>query len=158
MIQPRGSDGLFEFADLFKTALSLAGKPGADLAKLVPAKTYIDGIDQASFWVADNSVSNRKSVFYCWDDQISAVRVDEFKFMPIVQILNSVVQAGHIGGFSGTMQQTNGSNMFNLYTNPQEDETIGIRHIPLGVPLQAEYLRYKEVLKKYPSKTQISTK
>lgn len=158
MIQPRVSDGLFDFADLFNTALSLAGKPGADLAKLVPAKTYIDGIDQASFWVADNSVSNRKSVFYCWDDQISAVRVDEFKFMPIVQILNSVVQAGHIGGFSGTMQQTNGSNMFNLYTNPQEDETIGIRHIPLGVPLQAEYLRYKEVLKKYPSKTQISTK
>lgn len=158
MIKPRVSDGLFDFSDLFNTSLSLSGKPGAELAKLVPAKTYIDGIDQASFWISDNGTSNRKSVFYCWNDEISAVRVDEFKFMPIVQILNSVVQAGHIGGFSGTMQQSNGSTMFNLYTNPQEDETIGIRHIPLGVPLQAEYLRYREILKKYPARTQISLK
>jgi arylsulfatase len=47
--------------------------------------------------------------------------------------------------------------MFNLYTNPQEDETIGIRHIPLGVPIETEFNRYKlEVLKKYPPHVQIS--
>jgi arylsulfatase len=152
MITPRRSDGLFDFADLFNTSLALAGKHGGDVAKLVPSKTYIDGIDQASFWLADKGVSNRKSIFYFWNDKISAVRVDEFKFMPLVQILNSVVQAGHIGGFSGTIQQSGGSTMFNLYTNPKEDETIGIRHIPMGVPLETEYYRYEAVLKKYPPK------
>ncbi|MBO9583942.1 MAG: sulfatase-like hydrolase/transferase [Flavobacterium sp.] len=155
VIEPRKSDGLFDFSDLFNTSLSLAGKPGADLAKLVPASTYIDGIDQASFLLDPNGVSNRRSVFYCWNEKVAAVRVDEFKFVALPQILNSVVQAGHIGGFSGTVQQSAGSNMFNLYTNPQEDETIGIRHIPMGIPLQAEYLRYLEVLKKYPPKKQI---
>lgn len=155
VIEPRKSDGLFDFADLFNTSLSFAGKPGADLAKLVPAKTYIDGIDQASFWIGKDGVSNRRSIAYFWNDKVSAVRIDEFKFMPIVQILNSVVQEGHIGGFSGTMQESGGSNMFNLYTNPQENETIGIRHIPMGIPVQTEYYRYVEVLKKYPPKRQI---
>ncbi|WP_413587621.1 sulfatase-like hydrolase/transferase [Bdellovibrio sp. HCB274] len=152
MIQPRRSEGLFDFSDIFNTALSIAGKPGAAVGKMVPSKTYIDGIDQTSFWLADEGVSNRRSVIYFWNDKISAVRVDEFKFMPLVQIMNSVVQAGHIGGFSGTVQNSSGSNLFNLYTNPKEDETIGIRHIPMGVPLQAELYRYMEVLKKYPPK------
>ncbi|TJZ66666.1 sulfatase-like hydrolase/transferase [Chitiniphilus eburneus] len=158
MIQPRKSDGLFDFADLFNTSLSLAGKPGADVAKLVPAKTYIDGIDQTSFWLADNGVSNRRSIFYFWNDEISAVRVDEFKFMMIAQAANAITQSGDNGGFSGAALTSQASIMFNLYTNPQEDQTSGIRHIPMGVPLQAEYLRYREVLKKYPPHTQISLK
>ncbi len=157
-VQPRKSDGLFDFADLFNTALSLAGKRGAEVAKLVPSTTYIDGIDQASFWVADSGVSNRRSVFYFWNDEISAVRVDEFKFMTIAQAANALTQSGNNGGFSGAALTAQASIMFNLYTNPQEDVTIGIRHIPMGVPLQAELLRYREVLKKYPPKTQVSTR
>jgi arylsulfatase len=69
------SEGLFDLSDILPTALSLAGKPGAELSKLIPAKTYIDGIDQASFLVGDNSVSNRKSVFYFWDDKLAAVSI-----------------------------------------------------------------------------------
>lgn len=45
--------------------------------------------------------------------------------------------------------------MFNLYTNPQEDESIGIRHIPLGIPLLKEMNRYRDVLKQFPPRTQI---
>ena len=36
MIEPRKSDGLFDLADMLPTALSLAGVPGAELAKLFP--------------------------------------------------------------------------------------------------------------------------
>ncbi|SAK42774.1 arylsulfatase [Caballeronia fortuita] len=158
MVAPRRSDGLFDFADIFNTSLALAGQPGASVSKLVPAKTYIDGIDQTSFLLADNGVSNRKSVFYFWNDEISAVRVDEFKFMVKAQEANSLTQQGFNGGFSGSVQGSWASVMFNLYTNPKEDETVGIRHIPMGVPLQAEMLRYADVLKKYPPRHQISLK
>ena len=37
-----------------------------------------------------------------------------------------------ICGFSGSIfTDTGGAIVFNLYTNPQEDVSIGIRHIPL---------------------------
>ncbi|MGU0161941.1 hypothetical protein ACVXHB_29250, partial [Escherichia coli] len=35
----------------------------------------------------------------------------------------------------------------NLYTNPQESDSIGVRHIPMGVPLQTEMHAYMEILK-----------
>ncbi len=38
--------------------------------------------------------------------------------------------------------------MFNLYTDPQESDSIGVRHIPMGVPLQTEMHAYMEILKK----------
>lgn len=37
--------------------------------------------------------------------------------------------------------------MFNLYTDPQESDSIGVRHIPMGVPLQTEMHAYMEILK-----------
>jgi arylsulfatase len=156
MITPRKSDGLFDLSDIFPTALSLAGKPGAAAGKLVPASTYIDGVDQLSFLVGENSQSNRKSVFYFWDDKLAAVRVDEFKYAELLQNTNEITQRGYNGGFSGGLVQAYGSFIFNLYTNPQEDESVGIRHIPLGVPIQTEFNRYKlEVLKKYPPRIQV---
>jgi arylsulfatase len=158
VVPARKSDGLFDFADMFNTALSLAGQPGAAVAKLVPPTTYIDGIDQTSFLLADRGVSNRRSIFYFWNDEISAVRVDEFKFVLKVQLANSVTQAGYNGGFSGTLAQPWTALMFNLYTNPKEDETISIRHVPAAIPIFGELQRYRQVLKQYPPSTQISLK
>ena len=45
--------------------------------------------------------------------------------------------------------------MFNLYTNPQEDDSVGVRHIPVTLPLQVEIGRYRAVLKRFPSRIQI---
>ncbi len=155
MIEPGKSDGLFELADLMPTCLSLAGKPGAELAKLVPEKTFIDGVDQASFLLANKGQSNRKSVFYFWNDKLSAVRMDEFKYFLMFQDPFAATKTGYQGGFTGGIQQTAGSLMFNLYTNPQEDDSIGVRHIPMGVPFQTEVGVYEEILKKYPGKIQV---
>jgi arylsulfatase len=156
MIEPRKSEGLFDLSDLFNTAVSLAGKPGAQLGKLVPANRYIDGIDQVSFLLAKDGESNRRSVLYFWNDQLSGTRVDEFKYLVLMQSPFSLTPRGEQGGFSGSIEKSAGGTIFNLYTNPQEDETIGIRHIPMGIPLQAELARYEVVLKKFPKRVQIS--
>ena len=40
--------------------------------------------------------------------------------------------------------------MVNLYTNPQEDVSIGIRHIPMAVPVGGAAVWYMQELIKYP--------
>ncbi|SIT40882.1 arylsulfatase-like enzyme [Paraburkholderia piptadeniae] len=158
MIAPRRSDGLFDFADMFNTSLSLAGLPGAELGKAVPSTTYIDGIDQTSFLLADKGVSNRKSIFYFWNDEVSAVRVDEFKMMFKAQLPDTVNRMGYNGGFAGTVGQAWTAMVFNLYSDPKEEESVLARHTPLEVFLLAEYRRYLSVLKKYPPRHQLSVK
>jgi arylsulfatase len=158
MIGPRRSDGLFDFADMFNTSLSLAGLPGAALANAIPTKTYIDGIDQTSFLLADKGVSNRKSILYFWNDEVSAVRVDEFKMMFKAQLPDTATRMGYNGGFAGTMGQAWTALVFNLYSDPQEQESVLARHTPLEVFLLAEYQRYLGVLKKYPPRHQLSIK
>jgi len=64
MISPRRSDQLFDLADILPTALDLAGVPREKLAELFPRTTYIDGVDQASFLVADDGLSERRSRIY----------------------------------------------------------------------------------------------
>ena len=137
MIAPRKSDGLFDLADILPTALDLAGVPGAKLAELFPKSTYIDGVDQASFLIADDGLSARRSRIYTLNQYYSAIRIDEFKGVATGEIENGVVQKGFPGGFSGPVfTDTGGAIVFNLYTNPQEDVSIGIRHIPMAVLLQ----------------------
>ena len=151
MIAPRRSEGLFDYADIFNTAISLGGAPGKELAKYLPKDRYTDGIDQVSFLLADNGQSNRRSIIYTMNSHLSAVRIDEFKLHLVVQLQDSIFPRGNKGGFSGAIvTETGGTTMINLYTNPQEDITVGIRHLPVTIPLGQEASRYAEVLKKYP--------
>jgi len=156
MIQPRRSDGLFDLADLFNTSVSLAGKPGAAAAQFVADTTYIDGVDQASFLVADGGLSNRRSRIYTYNEYFGGIRIDEFKYLFTGEIENGLVQKGDFGGFSGTVfTETGGATIFNLYTNPQEDVSIGVRHIPLAVPLLSAAGWYLKELVKYPPQFKI---
>ncbi|MGZ5043535.1 MAG: sulfatase-like hydrolase/transferase [Methylobacter sp.] len=157
MIKPRHSDGLFDLTDLFNTSASLAGAPGAEVAKYVPkAKYYLDGIDQLSFLLADDGESNRRSRIYTDLQYFSAVRVDEFKYHIVVELERSLFQRGYTGGFSGSYATSlGGGTMTNLYTNPQEDVSSGIRHDPVTSVLQSEMVRYQGVLKKYPPSTKM---
>ena len=68
-----------------------------------------------------------------------------------MQLQEAIFQRGYTGGFSGAIVlQTGGVVVTNLYANPQEDTTIGIRHLPMGVLLGAEAQRYSGVLEKFP--------
>jgi len=156
MISPRKSDGLFDFADILPTALSLAGVPGAKLADLFPKTTYIDGVDQSAFLVADDGLSARRSRVYTLNQYYSAMRIDEFKGVFTAEIENGVVQKGYWGGFSGPIfTDAGGGIAFNLYTNPQEDVSVGIRHIPIGVPIMSTSAWYLKELIKYPPQFKI---
>ncbi len=156
MIEPRKSDGLFDLADLFNTMASIAGKPGASLATMVPKDHYVDGIDQASFLLAEDGQSSRRSRIYTLNQFLSAVRIDEFKAHFTLELEKAVFPRGYQAGFSGAViTQTGGALMVNLYTDPKEDVSSGVRHIPLGVVLAAETQRYQEVLKKYPPQCKI---
>jgi arylsulfatase len=156
MIKPRKSDGLFDLGDLFNTCISLAGAPGAAVTKFLPKERYVDGIDQASFLVGDNSQSNRRSRIYTLNQFFSGVRVDEFKLIITAELEKAIFPRGFQAGFSGAVvTQTGGVLAVNLYTDPQEDVNSGVRHIPMMVPLGAEANRYLEVLKKYPPQMKV---
>jgi arylsulfatase len=156
MIKPRRSEGLFDLADLFNTGISLAGKPGAGAAQFVPKTTYIDGIDQTGLLIADNGQSARRSRPYTLNQYFAMIRIDEFKGVWTAEIENGFVQKGDIGGFSGTVAtDTGGGVFFNLYTNPQEDVSVGIRHIPMAVPILAAGGWYMKELVKYPPQFKI---
>jgi arylsulfatase len=156
VVSPRKSDGLFDLGDLFNTCISVAGAPGAEAAKFVPKDRYIDGIDQASFLIADKGLSNRRSRIYTLNAHFSAVRIDEFKFISSLELEKAIFPRGYQAGFSGAIVgETGGATMVNLYTDPQEDVNIGIRHIPAAVVLGAEYTRYLEVLKKFPARIKV---
>ncbi|HFF8550775.1 TPA: sulfatase-like hydrolase/transferase [Kluyvera cryocrescens] len=157
MVQPRKSEGIVDLADLFPTALALAGKPGAEVSKLVPSTTFIDGVDQSSFFIGTDGQSNRKAEHYFLNGQLSAVRIDEFKFYTLLQQPFAFTQSGYQGGFTGTVMPAAGAMLFNLYADPQETDSIGIRHTPMGVPLTVEIEEYKKILQKYPPKTQIKS-
>jgi arylsulfatase len=45
--------------------------------------------------------------------------------------------------------------MTNLYTNPGEDISIGVRHLPMAVVVGGEGLRYKKVLEKFPIQVKV---
>jgi len=156
MINPRRDDGLFDFADILPTSLSLAGVSGAKLADLYPKTTYIDGIDQASWFIANDGHSARRSRPYTLNQYFASMRVDEFKYTWTAELQNAVVQKGDWGGFSGSIFTDSGGTIcFNLYTNPQEDVSIGVRHIPMMVPVIGTAGWYMKELIKYPPQFKI---
>ena len=156
MIEPRRSDGLFDLGDLFNTCISLAGAPGAEVAKFLPADRYVDGIDQSSFLLADNGESCRRSRFYTLNQYLSGLRIDEFKYIITCELEDAIFPRGYKAGFSGAIiTETGGGTMVNLYTDPQEDVSVGIRHLPAAMPFLAEFGRYQQVLKKYPMQVKV---
>ena len=82
--------------------------------------------------------------------------MDEFKYTWTAEIQDAVVQKGDWGGFSGSIFTDSGGGIcFNLYTNPQEDVSIGVRHIPMMVPVVGTAGWYIGELVKYPPQFKI---
>jgi arylsulfatase len=84
------------------------------------------------------------------------MRIDEFKYVFTAEIQDGFFQKGDVGGFSGPIAvDTGGAVMVNLYTNPQEDVSVGIRHIPMAVPVIGAAGEYMKELIKYPPQFKI---
>jgi arylsulfatase A-like enzyme len=156
VIEPGRADGLFDFADILPTVMHLAGVPGAQLAGEFPKERYVDGVDQASFLLADDHLSNRRSRPYTLNQYFAGMRVDEFKYVWTGEIQDGVVQKGDWGGFSGSIfTDSGGAIVFNLYSSPQEDVNIGVRHLPMAIPVIGTAGWYMQELMKYPPQFKI---
>ncbi len=119
----RASDGLFAFSDLLPTVLALAGE-----SDRVPDDRFIDGIDQSSFLLAPDSLSNRKHNYYWLGQLFSALRVGEYKFM-LSSITDDSTDVVNPGGFTGVAQKYPYGRLYNLYLDPKESRSYLIRKL-----------------------------
>lgn len=128
MIAPDKSDGLFDFADLLPTLLTLAGRPD-----LIPQDRFIDGIDQTSFLLSDEGLSNRKYVFYWLQNNLSAIRMGQYKSVYVGEYFPSNGADVHgPGGFSGVNGYSSYAKFYNLYQDPKETHSYTIRKLPIA--------------------------
>jgi arylsulfatase A-like enzyme len=143
----RVSDGLFDLGDLFNTSLSLAG-----VTDKIPTDRYIDGIDQSSFLLADNGMSNRKSVYMYIQNKFTALRWQEYKYH------RYIVEVGD-GEYTATGSIQNSKLVeaayglpYNLYLDPKERKPIGIRKLWTVPIFGQEGARHMKTFVKYPPK------
>jgi arylsulfatase A-like enzyme len=124
MIAPDcATDGLFSQMDLFNTFLNLAGAKGA-----VPGDRFIDGVDQTSFLLDPDGLSNRKYLYYWLTNVFSALRVGEWKFM-VASTSDDDRDCFNLGGFTGVTQKYSHGRLYNLYLDPKENHSYMIRKL-----------------------------
>ena len=140
------SDGLFDLADLYATAISLAGFDySADSAQ---ADRYLYGIDQSSFLLTEGGQSNRRSVLYWYLTNFAAVRMDEFKAHKMTTLPVGLDQ-GNLGGFSGVNLPSSYMLMFNLMADPREEDNVMVRHLWNNSLFGQEFRRFYCVLTQF---------
>ena len=150
MIEPgRVSDGLFDLADIFNTSLTLAGAQD-----LMPTDRYIDGIDQTSFLLAKDGLSNRKYIYYWLMNYFSAVRMAEYKYMTLAEADD---EPGSVnpGGFTGSLDMFAYYHMYNLYLDPKEEHNVSIRKLVYTDLFLAAIHKHFATLKQYPPAVEV---
>ena len=144
----RISDGLFDLADLFTTSLAIAG-----VKDKVPTDRYIDGIDQSSFLLADNGESNRRAVFYFFQDKLAAIRVHNVKFNNYLFLGENPNKFAKSNTF---LQKASYVWAHDLTIDPKERFPAITGYTPRftwAVPMMTqEVMRYLGNLRKYPPK------
>jgi arylsulfatase len=142
----RTSDGLFHFSDLLPTVLTLAGVPDA-----VPTDRFIDGVDQTSFLLADDGLSNRKYQYYWLLGDLSAVRVGEYKMM-VVSTSDDDSDVAGAGGFTGVTQRYTYARMYNLYLDPKEQHSYMTRKLAYNDALLSGVFHHMGTVMRFPGK------
>lgn len=119
----RTSDGLFSFTDLFPTVARVAGI----FDRLSPLR-YIDGVDQTSFLVDPEGLSNRKYQYYWLGETFSGLRIGEYKYM-LGSISDDDRDVHGTGGFTGVLQKYLYGRTYNLYLDPKEQHSYFLRKL-----------------------------
>jgi arylsulfatase A-like enzyme len=142
----RVSDGLFDFADLFPTVLSLAGAP-----ERVPTDRYVDGVDQAGFLLAPDGRSCRKYHYYWLVDTFSALRVGEYKFV-LSSTSDDDTDVHAPGGFTGVTQRYTYPRLYNLYLDPKESRSYLTRKLAYLEVMREGLREHLATFQRYPAK------
>jgi len=128
----RVSDAIVHGVDLFPTIARLAG---AD----VPTDRPIDGVDQSSFFLGKAEKSAREGILIWCADRLQAVKWRHYKvhFYQQETMISAPVKLPL-------------PFLFNLYTNPQEDETKTILDSWIIGPVLKMIGEFEESTKKHP--------
>jgi arylsulfatase A-like enzyme len=146
----RATDGLFSQMDLFNTFLSLAGASEA-----IPHDRYVDGVDQTSFLLDPEGVSNRKYVYYWLTNVFSALRVGEWKFM-VASTSDDDRDCLNLGGFTGVTQKYSHGRLYNLYLDPKESRSYMIRKLAYIDSFTSGIAAHFSTFGRYPPKHPIA--
>jgi arylsulfatase A-like enzyme len=128
----RVSDAIVHCVDLFPTLASLVGAS-------VPTDRPIDGVDQASLFVGKADASSREGILIWCADRLQAVKWRHYKVHFYQQETMIAPPVKLPLPF-----------LFNLYTNPQEDETKTILDSWIIGPVLKMIGTFEESTKKYP--------
>ena len=142
----RVSDGLFAFTDLFPTLLRLAGADDS-----APTDRFIDGVDQVSFLLDADGLSNRKYNYYWLLNTFSAVRVGEYKMM-LASTSDDEHDLASSGGFTGVTQHYTYGHLYNLYLDPKETHSYLVRKLAYIDSFTTGIREHLMTFAKYPPK------
>jgi arylsulfatase A-like enzyme len=142
----RQSDGLFDLNDVLPTLLGLAGAT----AKL-PTDRYIDGVDQSSFLLAADGLSNRKYHYYWLVNNFSGLRCGEYKMLLTATSDDASGSAGP-GGFTGVLQRFAYAHLYNLYLDPKETHNYMTRKLAYVDIFQHGIRSHLGTFRQYPPK------
>lgn len=148
----RASDGLFDFNDILPTALGLAGA-----SHLLPADRYIDGVDQTSFLLAPDGLSNRKYHYYWLSQTFSGMRCGEYK-MVLSATSDDATDAFGTGGFTGVLERFAYPRLYNLYLDPKEQHNYLTRKLAYVEAFQLGLRNHLATFKRYPAKKVMGVK
>ncbi|MCW5748022.1 MAG: arylsulfatase [Alphaproteobacteria bacterium] len=143
----RQSDGLFDFNDILPTLLAMAGESAR-----LPSDRYIDGIDQTSFLLADDGLSNRKYHYYWLVKNFSGLRCGEYKMMLTATSDDDSGSAGP-GGFTGVLERFTYARLYNLYLDPKETHNYMTRKLAYVEAFQHGMRDHLGTFRRYPPKT-----
>ncbi len=147
MIEPgRQSDGLFDFNDILPTFLGLAGEQ-----ERLPTDRFIDGIDQSSFLLAPDGLSNRKYHYYWLNENFSAMRCGEYKMM-MLAISDNDTGSASSGGFTGALERYGYARLYNLYLDPKEQHNYLMRKLAYLEAFQSGAHSHVATFMRYPPK------
>jgi arylsulfatase A-like enzyme len=146
VIEERQSDGLFDFNDIMPTLLGLAGE-----GERIPKDRYIDGVDQASFLLAPDGLSNRKFHYYWLAETFSGLRCGEYKMLLNATSDNATDAAGP-GGFTGVLERFAYARLYNLYLDPKEQHNYLTRKLAYLDAFQYGIRNHLSTFHRFPPK------
>jgi arylsulfatase len=132
--------------------LAITGQSGR-----LPSDRYIDGVDQSSFLLAADGLSNRKYHYYWLTTNFSALRCGEYKMVLTATSDDDPGSAGP-GGFTGVLQRFAYARLYNLYLDPKETHNYMTRKLAYVEAFQLGIRSHLATFKRYPPKAVMGLK
>ena len=147
-IPPRKSTGMVSIHDFFPT---LAAIIGADL----PDDRAIDGVDQSAFFLNEQQHSNREHLLTFIENEIAAVRWNEWRIYP-KEFVPSGGNPARPGLGAHRAEMTSMPAIYNIEYDPREEDNLIASKAWVFRPYMQVIGQYLKSLETYPNPTGVS--